>query len=498
MKQAIEEGFILDVLQSYTTFSTFYNLTKITVDDPQFDTRRAQMRLRQYVETHEYTIRQKAEIMIDHFLGEVIRPRKINGAAKAMIVTSSIVSAIRYKQAFDEYLKSLKSPYQTIIAFTGVKTVKGLSHTEVTMNGFPSDEIPKRFKQSEYRFLIVAEKFQTGFDEPLLHTMYVDKVLADVKAVQTLSRLNRACKPYKTDTFVLDFANSAEDIRKAFEPFYVTTVLSEETNLDRINDLQDAIDAYQIYSESEIREFMTRYLNGADRSQLDPILHQSRQAYIDDLDDTQKIDFKAKSKSFIRTYQFLAQILPVRNVYWESLVTFLKYLLLKLPSITEDDLSLNILQSVDIESYRVERETDTSIRLAGGEELDPASAEARAAFREAEIDLLSNIIREFNTRFGNTTWGDDDKINKFLFQELPEAISKDEEYQNAKQFSDQQNARLTYEKKVVDKFQEFIFDHTEAYRKFTDEPAFKAWLCDALFRMDYDSPTTNPQDPPPQ
>jgi type I restriction enzyme R subunit len=424
--------------------------------------------------------------MIDHFLDEVIRPRKINGEAKAMIVTSSIVSAIRYKQAFDEYLKTLKSPYQAIVAFTGTKIVKGISHTEASMNGFASDEIPKRLKQPEYRFLIVAEKFQTGFDEPLLHTMYVDKVLADVKAVQTLSRLNRAYKPYKTDTFILDFANSAEDIRQAFEPFYVTTILSEETNLDRINDLQDAIDAYQIYSEDDVREFMRRYLNGDDRSQLDPILNQCRQAYLDDLDDTQKIDFKAKSKSFVRTYQFLAQILPVRNTYWESLATFLKFLLLKLPSITEDDLSLNILQSVDIDSYRVERETTTAIRLAGGEELDPASAEARAAFREPEIDLLSNIIREFNTRFGNTSWSDDDKINKFLFQELPEAVSQDEEYQNAKQFSDQQNARLTYEKKLVDKFQEFIFDHTEAYRKFTDEPAFKTWLCDILFRMDYD------------
>ena len=204
MKQAIEEGFILDVLKNYTTYDSYYKLSKKIEDDPQFDAKRTKAKLKRYVEGHPHAIRQKSEIMVDHFIEEVIGLRKIDGQARAMVVTSGILNAINYKLAFDAYLREIKSPYKTIIAFSGRKKVDGKFEDEASMNGFPINEIPARFKKPEYRFLIVADKYQTGFDEPLLHTMYVDKPLSDIKAVQTLSRLNRAC-PGKIDTFVSRF-----------------------------------------------------------------------------------------------------------------------------------------------------------------------------------------------------------------------------------------------------------------------------------------------------
>lgn len=485
MKQAIEEEFILDVLENYTTLNSYYKLLKRVEDDPQFDTNRAQKKLRKFVELHEYAIRQKAEIMVDHFIDEVIKKRKINGQAKAMVVTNSIVAAIRYKLAFDAYLKEIKSPFKAIVAFSGSKEDGGKNYDESLMNGFPSGEIPKEFKKNEYRFLIVAEKFQTGFDEPLLHTMYVDKPLSDIKAVQTLSRLNRAYKPYKQETFVLDFVNSSEAIKEAFEPYYKTTILSEETDLNRLNDLQDALDGFQAYSRDEVNELMTRYLNGAKRDQLDPILDGCAQIYKDDLSEDQKIDFKTKAKSFVRAYQFLSQILPFKNPYWESLNTFLKFLLAKLPPPKDEDLAKGLLESVDMDSYRVEQEAMIAIKLEGGEELEPTPTDMRGGKIEPELDYLSRIIQSFNDRFG-TDWTDNDRVKRFLFEDLPNEVGGDEEYQNAKKYSDRQNAEITYRRKVENKFQEIIFDQTELYRKFTDDPEFKKWLCETLFKMDYD------------
>jgi type I restriction enzyme, R subunit len=486
MKQAIEEEFILDVLENYTTFRSYYKLQKKIEDDPQYDTKRAKKKLKQYVEGHPHAIRQKAEIMIDHFMQDVIGQLKISGQAKAMVVTNGIISAIRYKLAFDAYLQEINAPYKTIVAFTGSKEVDGKKEDESSMNGFPGNDIPQEFKKSEYRFLIVADKYQTGFDQPLLHTMYVDKPLADIKAVQTLSRLNRAYKPDKKDTFILDFVNSADAIKEAFDPFYKTTILSEETNIDRLNDLQDALDSFQVYSEEQVNELMIRFINGAERDQLDPILDECKQNFINELDEEQQIDFKKKGKSFVRNYQFLVQINPFRNPYWESLKTFLKFLLAKLPNLNDTDLSKGILESVDIDSYRIERQTTLAIQLEGGPEIAPTPPDPPGTKYEAQLDILSNIIQDFNDRFGNIEWTEKDKVRRFLFEELPAEVSKDEEYQNAKKYSDRQNARITFEKKLVDKFQEFIFDHTEAYRKFTDDPEFKTWLANTLFDNDYD------------
>ncbi len=485
MKQAIEEEFILDVLQNYTTYNCYYKLYKTIEDDPRFDTQRAHKKLHKHVEQHPAAIEQKTRIMVQHFLDEVIAKRKINGQARAMVVTGSIVSAIRYKQAFDAYLREIKSPYKALVAFSGEKREGEQVYDEEKMNGLPSSDIPETFEKDEYRFLIVADKYQVGFDQPLLHTMYVDKILSDVKAVQTLSRLNRCYKPWKTDTFVLDFVNSTDQIQQAFAQFYLTTILSEETDLNRLNDLQDALDGFQVYTREQVDTFIKRYLDGVARDQLDPLLDSCAEAYRQDLDEDQQIDFKARAKMFVRAYQFLVMIQDFSNVYWESLKTFLKLLLPKLPTPNDEDLARGILESVDMESYRAEREETRRILLAGGDELEPTPPMARAGQHEAQLDLLSNILHEFNT-FYNTSWNDNDRIQRFLFEELPNKISQDQEFQNARKYSDKQNAQITHERKIVQEFQKIMGDDTALYRKFADEPAFRQWLCATLFRMNYE------------
>jgi len=486
MKQAIEEGFILDVLKNYTTYDSYYKLSKKIEDDPQFDAKRAKAKLKHYVEGHPHAIRQKSEIMVDHFMSEVIGQRKIGGQARAMVVTSGIQNAINYKLAFDAYLREIKSPYKTIIAFSGRKKVDGKFEDEASMNSFPSNEIPAQFKKPEYRFLIVADKYQTGFDEPLLHTMYVDKPLSDIKAVQTLSRLNRAY-PGKTDTFVLDFVNSAAAIREAFEPYYKTSILSEETNLDRLNDLQDALDGYQVYAPQNVTEFIRIFLEDFGRDQLDPILNECVQTYKDDLDENQKVDFKVKAKSFIRNYQFLVQIRTFRNPYWESLRTFLKFLLPKLPLLNEGDLSYGVLESVDMDSYRVAKQTIQAILLVeDSQELTPTPPEPVGRKYQPNIDFLSNIIQEFNQRFGNVDWTDRDRIYRLYFEDIPKKILEDEEYQNVKKHSDRQNTFLTFQKKYVDNFQDVIYDDEEAYRQFSDDQELRDFVLKRAFELEYD------------
>ena len=300
MKQAIEEEFILDVLKNYTTYNSYYKLNKAVEENPKFETRQANKKLKAYVESHPFSIMEKSKVMVDHFNTEV--RKQINGQAKAMVVCKSINNAIKYYTAFKEYLKEINSPFKIIVAFSGNRELEGVEIDEAKLNGFPSIEIPKEFKKKEYRFLIVANKYQTGFDQPLLHTMYVDKKLRDVQAVQTLSRLNRAYKPYKEDTFVLDFFNNTEEIKEAFEPFYTTTVLSEETDANKLNDLQDVLDNGQVYTKDDVHNFTNLYFNNANRQELDPIIDACVLNFKSELNGDAQIDFFVKAKSFFRTY----------------------------------------------------------------------------------------------------------------------------------------------------------------------------------------------------
>lgn len=485
MKQAIEEGFILDVLKNYTTIKSYYKLDKSVEDNPEFETKQANKKIRTYVEEHPFSIMEKAKIMINHFNTDV--HNQISGQAKAMVVCKSINNAIRYYFSFKEYLKEINSPHKCIIAFSGTKEYNDNEVDEPRLNGFSSGDIPKMFKKKEYRFLIVANKFQTGFDQPLLHTMYVDKKLKDVQAVQTLSRLNRSA-PNKEDTFVLDFFNSIEDIKEAFEPFYTTTILSEETDANKLNDLQEALDDAQIYTEENVVEFTDLYFNNGTREQLEPIIDKCVATFKNELNDDGKIDFYVKAKSFFRTYAFLSKILTFSDVYWERLYWFFKFLLPKIKPEGTDDLAKGILEAIDLDSYRLSIITKENIKLKGDEEIDPTPPTMKGKKGENDFDTLEAIINEFNARFGIDNWSDDDKIKQFLFEQLPKDFIQDVDTVNAVKNSDKQNAKITSDKKVEDLMQDVIFTYTDLYKKFTDDPDFKRQYLDYVFDKIWQQP----------
>lgn len=396
MKQAVQEGFILDVLKSYTPVNSYYKLVKTVESDPEFDVKKARKKLRRYVESHDTAIGLKAEIMVDHFHEHVIAPRKVKGEARAMVVTSGIERAVQYFRAFQSYLVARKSPFRAIVAFSGEHDFGDGKVTESTLNGFPSSEIADRIQEDPYRFLICADKFQTGYDEPLFHTMYVDKGLSGIKAVQTLSRLNRA-HPDKHDVFVLDFQNDVTGITAAFADYYRTTVLSEGTDPNKLHDLKTALDAWQVYAPEQIEQLVERFLAGAERDTLDPILDTCVAVYLERLNEDGQVDFKGKAKAFTRTYEFLASILPYSNAGWERLSIFLNLLLPKLPAPQEDDLSKGILESIDMDSYRVEKQAVHKLDLPDEEgSIDPVPVEGGGRKLEPEIDRLSNILHSFN------------------------------------------------------------------------------------------------------
>ena len=400
MKQAIQEGFVLDVLRHYTPVESYYKLIKKIEGDPEFDNKRARKKLRRYVESHDYAIRLKAEIMVDHFHEQVLALNKIGGKARAMVVTGGIERAIQYYRAIRQYLLERKSPHRAIVAFSGEHEYGGVKASEASLNGFPSGRIADEIQQDPYRFLICADKFQTGYDEPLLHTMYVDKILSGIRAVQTLSRLNRA-HPKKHDVFVLDFRNHAHTIQEAFADYYRTTILSEETDPNTLHDLKAALDGYQVYANAEIDQLVTLYLGGADRDQLDPILDACVAVYKEQLDEDGQVDFKGKGKAFGRAYGFLASILPYTNAEWEKLSIFLNFLVPKLPAPVEEDLSKGILESIDMDSYRVEKKASIRVQLEDEDaEIDPLSATGGGYSPEPELDHLSNILKTFNNQFG--------------------------------------------------------------------------------------------------
>ena len=440
MKQAIQEGFIIDVLARYTPLNSYYRLVKTVAGDPEFDIKRAGKKLRRYVEDNQHAISLKAEIMVDHFHEQVAGLQKIGGQARAMVVTSSIQRAISYYDAIRAYLAQRKSPYAAIVAFSGEHEYARTKVTEASLNGFSSNLIAERIQQDPYRFLICADKFQTGYDEPLLHTMYVDKPLSGVKAVQTLSRLNRA-HPKKHDAFVLDFANDADTIQAAFADYYRTTSLAEETDPDKLHDLKAALDGDQVYSPLQVDELVARYLAGADRDRLDPILDTCVATYREALDEDGQVDFKGRGKAFLRTYAFLAAILPYTDADWEKLSIFLTFLVPKLPAPIEDDLSKGILEAIDMDSYRVEKQAVRDIQLPDEDaEIGPVPTDGGGHKPEAELDRLSNILKEFNDRFGNIEWQDQDKIEMIIAEELPAKVAEDTAYQNAMANSDKQNA----------------------------------------------------------
>lgn len=490
MKQAIQEGFILDVLEYYTPVDSYYRLVKKIEGDPEFDTKRAKKKLRSYVEGHDHAIGLKAEIMVDHFHEQVLALNKIGGNARAMVVTSGIERAIRYYREIRNYLSERKSPYQAIVAFSGEHEFEGKKVTESSLNGFPSSHIPDKIKEHPYRFLICADKFQTGYDEPLLHTMYVDKILSGIKAVQTLSRLNRA-HPQKHDAFVLDFMNDADTIQQAFADYYRTTILSEESDPNKLHDLKAKLDGYQVYAAGQIEELVELYLSGAERDRLDPILDACVAIYKEQLDEDGQVDFKGKAKAFVRTYGFLSSILPYTNADWEKLSIFLNFLVPKLPAPVEQDLSKGILEAIDMDSYRVEKQSVMRIQLPDqNAEILPMPATGGGGKAEPELDRLSNILKTFNDLFGNIAWTDADRVHKLITEDIPARVSADKAYQNARQNSDKQNARIEHDKALARVMTAVLKDDTELFKQFSDNESFKRWLTDTVFGLTYEEPKT--------
>ncbi len=486
MKQAIQEGFILDVLKHYTPVESYYKLVKKVEGDPEFDTKRAKKKLRRYVESHDHAIRLKAEIVVDHFHEQVLALTKIGGQARAMVVTSGIERAIQYYHAIRDYLMERKSPHRAIVAFSGEHEYGGAQVTEASLNGFPSSLIADKIQGDPYRFLICADKFQTGYDEPLLHTMYVDKILSGIKAVQTLSRLNRA-HPQKHDVFVLDFMNDADTIETAFADYYRTTILSEETDPNKLHDLKAALDGYQVYAAAQIEDLVELYLGGANRDRLDPILDACVAVYKEQLDEDGQVDFKGKSKAFTRTYGFLASILPYTNAEWEKLSIFLNFLVPKLPAPVEEDLAKGILEAIDMDSYRVEKQAAVKMQLPDADaEIDPVPAGGSSRKPEPELDRLSNILKTFNDQFGNIPWTDTDRVQRLISEEIPARVAADTAYQNAKKNSDKQNARIEHDKALARVMTAVLKDDTELFKQFMDNESFRRWMTDTVFGVTYE------------
>jgi type I restriction enzyme R subunit len=426
MKQAIQEGFILDVLQYFTPIKSYYKLAKTITDDPEFDKKKAQKRLRAFVEGDKFALSTKANIMVEHFHEQVIAKTKLGGKARCMVVTNGIERAIDYYYEISRCLAARKSPYKAVIAFSGEKEYEGTPLTEAIINGFPSSQIEKTFRTEPYRFLIVADKFQTGYDEPLLHTMYVDKILTDIKAVQTLSRLNRA-HPDKRDTFVLDFANEPDGIQESFSRYYRTTILSGETDPNKLYDLIAVMEQHKVYTQSQVEWFIGLYLGGAERDKLDPVLDACASRYRA-LDEDAQVAFKGSAKAFVSTYGFLGAILPYGSPEWEKLSIFLTLLLPKLPSPKDEDFSAGILDAIDLDSYRNEAQAMLSIQLEDADaEVDPVPTGSAGGRQAPEFDLLTNILSTFNDLFGNIDWKDADNVRAQI-QRIPGMVSQDVAY----------------------------------------------------------------------
>jgi len=481
MKQAIQEGFILDVLKSYTPVDSYYKLVKTIEADPEFDTKKAKKKLRRYVEGHDHAIRLKAEIMVDHFHEQVIGLNKIGGQARAMVVCSGIERAIQYYHAFCEYLRERKSPYEAIVAFSGEHEYGGVNVTETSLNGFPSGEMADKIQEDPYRFLICADKFQTGYDEPLLHTMYVDKPLAGIKAVQTLSRLNRA-HPQKRDVFVLDFMDNSEAVTFAFSDYYRTTILSEETDPNKLYDLKGTLDSYQVYGPDMIDTLVTLYLDGAEREALDPILDACVAVYLEQLDEDGQVDFKGKAKAFTRTYDFLASILPYNNAEWEKLSILLTFLIPKLPAPIDDGPIAGIIESIDMDSYRAEKKAAMRIALPDEDsEIAPAPTDGGGRKPEPEHDRLSNIIKTFNEHFG-TLFTDSDRIIRRITQDIAPKVAADQPYQNAKN-NTPNAAHIELDAALMRIVGPLLQDDTEFYKQFVQNESFKRFVTDMVISL---------------
>ena len=464
MRQAIEEGFILDVLKNYATYDQYWALLKKVEEDPDFEEVKAKSLLKQFVSRHERTIAKKVAIIVEHFTASV--STRLGGKAKAMIVTSSRLHAVRYRLAMDAFLKSSGSPFKALVAFTDtvVDARDNEQYTEAKMNGFPETATADRFEADDYRFLIVASKFQTGFDQPKLVAMYVDKKLSGVACVQTLSRLNRTTAG-KDETFVLDFENDAGDIEKGFQPFYDRVTLSRETDPNQLYNIRTDLDKFEIHVAADLETFAGLWF--ASKPKL-PQLHAATDPVVKKWlaeGEEEQVDYKSKARDFVKLYAFISHLVPLRDTGLEKLFVFLRFLLPKLPA-KKGDLPLALLGMVDMEKLAVRKNDQKDIGLKRGETtVDPLNYGGGATLSEEERQALSKIIEDLNSRF-NTSFTEDEIM---VIKQLEKKISEDEALRQQLKNGSHHAIKATFQQVARDAFEDLINDNFKFYKKVSED-----------------------------
>ncbi|MGL6336206.1 type I restriction endonuclease subunit R [Aeromonas jandaei] len=492
MKQAIEEGFILDVVANYTTYRSYYEISKSIEENPLFDSKKAQKKLRAYVEGSQETIDVKAEIMLEHFIPHVVNAKKLKGKGKGMVVTQNIVSAIRYYKAITRQLEAMENPFKVLIAFSGSKEVDGVEYTEADLNGFAEGDTRDQFDTDEYRLLIVANKYLTGFDQPKLCAMYVDKKLSGVLCVQALSRLNRAAPKWgkKTeDLFILDFVNPIEEIKASFDPFYTATSLSGATDINVLHELKDALDDTGVYEWFEVEEFVARYFNNEDAQLLSAIIDVAADRFNHELElsNEEKADIKIKAKQFVKIYGQMAAIMPYDMLTWEKLFWFLKFLIPKLKVQDPDaDLLDELLESVDLSSYGLQRvKLNHAITLDDEEsELEPQNPNPRGAHgTEKETDPLDEIIKSFNEKWFQG-WSSTPEEQRVKFVNIVDSVKRHPDFSAKYQNNpDPINRGLAFEKILKEVMLQRRKEDLELYKLFANDTAFYTSYAQNVQRM---------------
>ncbi|MEW6173687.1 MAG: type I restriction endonuclease [Bacillota bacterium] len=489
MRQAIEENFILDVLKHYTTYKTYYRLIKSIEDDPKVDKRKAAQALARFMSLHPHNIAQKTEVVVEHFRHHTMH--KIGGRAKAMVVTSSRLHAVRYKQEFDKYIaKKGYKGIKTLVAFSGTVVdpdVKDVEYTEVKMNnGVRESELPEHFASDEYQVLLVAEKYQTGFDQPLLHTMYVDKKLSGIQAVQTLSRLNRK-HPGKEDTFILDFVNEPEEILEAFQPYYEQTLIGERAEASQLYEIQAKLDGHQVYYKSEVEEFAKVFYKP--KSSQTPADHARMNACIDPavgrfnaLEEDVREEFRKTLVAYRNLYSFLSQVIPFQDMDLEKLYSYIRFLLMKLPRGDRGPV-YNFDEDVALKFYRLQKISEGSIVMESGgryEVSGPTSVGTGVA-RKDEIEL-SRLIDILNERFG-TEFKPGDQL---FFESIREDAVSDSNLRQAALANTIENFGYIFRKALEGLFIERMEQNEEITAKFMNEKDFKKVVTEHLLTQVYE------------
>lgn len=490
MRQAIEEGFIMDVLRNYTTYKAYYKLVKACEEDPNVERKKAAQALSRFMRLHPYNISQKTEIMIEHFYN--FTRHKIGGRAKAMVVTGSRLEAVRYKLAFDEYIRKKGYPIKTLVAFSGIvqdDKVKDKTYAEESMNqGIQENELTERFASNDYQILLVAEKYQTGFDQPLLHTMYIDRRLSGIQAVQTLSRLNRI-HPLKEDTFVLDFVNEREEIRDSFKQFYEGAAIGEEAEPEQLYQIKAELDEAGIYQQIEVDTFSEVYFKPKQRQSYQD--HQAMNASLDPAVERFKVLFhnsveeaelwRRKLTAFRNLYSFLSQIIPYQDSDLERLFVYLRHLSSKLPR-HASGLQYDFDDEVSLEYYRLQKISEGSIDLSEGEarKLDGPKEVGTGDLRERAV-ALSQVIDIINERFGT----DFNQADQLFFDQLIEAAISSEELKQSAQVNSEDKFALLFNRLLESLFIERMDQNETIFARYMNDNAFQKLVTNLLGQQVY-------------